>query len=104
MTAVVGWTSGPWGTSAPWTSWPGCTASTTASSIITTTVSSSGGQVVTTEVTSYGIEVAAKTGAGVVVQGSSSSSTGGAVGPMRTGSVIAGAAGMVGIVGGVLLL
>lgn len=48
-----GWTQGPWSTSAPWTSWTGCTASTTATSVVTTTVSG-----VQTTATQYGVQVA----------------------------------------------
>ncbi|USP72834.1 uncharacterized protein yc1106_00108 [Curvularia clavata] len=48
-----GWTAGPWSTSAPWTSWSACTASTTATSVVTNTVS---GVVATS--TAYGLQVA----------------------------------------------
>lgn len=33
-----GWTAGPWSTNAPWTAWSGCTAKTTAASVVTRTV------------------------------------------------------------------
>jgi len=54
----TGWTAGPWGTNAPWTSWSGCAATTTASSVYTTTLA--GG--VTTTATSFGVQLAEATG------------------------------------------
>jgi hypothetical protein len=61
-----GWTQGSWSTDAPWISWEGCTASTTATSAVTTTVSG-----VETTATQYGVQVAQAVGTG----GSPSSGT-----------------------------
>ncbi|KAF1969767.1 hypothetical protein BU23DRAFT_233683 [Bimuria novae-zelandiae CBS 107.79] len=76
-----GWTQGPWSTDAPWTSWKGCTASTTATSVVTTTVSG-----VQTEATQFGVQVAQADGTASTAgsgSGSGSGSVGAAI-PMRT--------------------
>jgi hypothetical protein len=49
-----GWTTGDWSTAAPWTTWSGCSASTTGSTVYTTTISGSA-----TRTTSYEFQVAA---------------------------------------------
>lgn len=54
----TGWTTGSW--ASDWTTWAGCTASTTATSTYTTTVSS-GGSVQTVTTTGYGVQLAQKT-------------------------------------------
>jgi hypothetical protein len=72
-----GWTQGPWSNDAPWTSWDGCTASTTATSVVTTTVS--GVKVIDTL---YGVQVAQALG----TRGNSGSVTNG-VGSQRAASM-----------------
>ena len=49
-----GWTCGEWSTNAPWTTWTGCTATTTATTTYTTTVTD--GSIVTSVM--YGVQVA----------------------------------------------
>ena len=95
-----GWTKGPWGTNAPWTTWTGCQASTTATAVVTGVVTSSGSTVTTTS-TSFGIQVAQATNGGAKT-GSTGSSSGGAAAP--TMRLMGAAAGVVGVVGGALLL
>ncbi|KAF2857369.1 hypothetical protein K470DRAFT_223510 [Piedraia hortae CBS 480.64] len=56
-----GWTSGPWASGAPWTTWSACTASTTATSVITATITTGGTQSVQTT-TSFGVKVAQASG------------------------------------------
>lgn len=95
----AGWTSGPWGTDAPWTTWTACTASTTATSVVTTTVTT-GGSTVTETTTGFGIQVAQATNG---ASAASSTSSGSAA--MPTNYKLAGsAAGAIGIVAGALLL
>ena len=93
-----GWTNGPWGTNAPWTTWAGCTATTTATGVVTSTITANGTTQVTTS-TSFGIQVAQATNGGAA---SSSTSPGAA---MATNMKMVGsAAGVVGVVAGALLL
>ena len=97
-----GWTNGPWGTNAPWTTWSGCTASTTATSVVTNTLTANGTTVTTTK-TQFGIQVAQATNGGGNGAAASSSTSPGAA--MATNFKMAGsAAGMVGVVAGALLL
>ncbi|KAF9737404.1 hypothetical protein PMIN06_001191 [Paraphaeosphaeria minitans] len=74
-----GWTDGPWSTDAPWTSWAGCSASTTATSVVTTTVSG-----VQTTATQYGVKVAQATGTGGSSAGASDSVGSQGAAPMKT--------------------
>ncbi|EME38129.1 hypothetical protein DOTSEDRAFT_75975 [Dothistroma septosporum NZE10] len=95
-----GWTDGPWSTAAPWTTWSGCVATTTGSSIYTTTVTpTTGGSAITSVATSFGIRVAEAT------QDLQSSTVNSDSGAMPTNMAFAGsAAGVVGVVAGAILL
>lgn len=98
----AGWTSGDWASNAPWTSWTGCVASTTASSVYTTTVSTSGSAIVSTA-TGYGLALAQATDASASGASASSSESGNAA-PAVTGFFAGSAAGAAGILGAALLL
>ncbi|KAF2448656.1 hypothetical protein P171DRAFT_217322 [Karstenula rhodostoma CBS 690.94] len=74
-----GWTQGPWSTDAPWTSWASCSASTTATSVVTTTVSG-----VQTTATQYGIQVAQAVGTGGSSGGATDSVGSQGAAPMKT--------------------
>lgn len=106
----IGWTSGPWGTAAPWTTWSGCQASTAGSSVVTTTVTTSGStQALTT--TDYDVQVkaASATSDADSAESTSDSDSDSAdtsdSGAKPTGFAFAGsAAGVVGVVAGAILL
>ncbi|KAL5372759.1 hypothetical protein DPSP01_013228 [Paraphaeosphaeria sporulosa] len=74
-----GWTEGPWSTDAPWTGWAGCSASTTATSVVTTTVSG-----VQTTATQYGVKVVQATGTGGSSAGATDSLGSQGAAPMKT--------------------
>ncbi|KAF2167526.1 hypothetical protein M409DRAFT_22334 [Zasmidium cellare ATCC 36951] len=96
-----GWTDGPWSTSAPWTTWSGCVASTTASQVFTQTTVSNGNSI-TAVSTSFGVRVAEQTND---LSTSTVSTTNSDSGAMPTNMAFAGsAAGMIGVVAGALLL
>jgi hypothetical protein len=89
-----GWTEGPWSTNAPWTTWSGCTAKTTATSVVT--MDASGSQVLST---AYGVQVAQAE----AVTGSAAPTSVGSAGagvPVRTAApVLALGAAVMGVVG-----
>jgi hypothetical protein len=87
----TGWTESSWSTAAPWTSWSSCTASTTATNYYTTTLPN--GAVQTT--TNFGIRVA---------QAATDLYSGAAARPTNFAGVFGGAAGVMGVVAGALLL
>lgn len=95
--SILGWTSGSWATDAPWTTWSGCLAQTTATSVYTTTVTEGNGTVATLTTTGYGVQLAQATG----------SSSGNGAGSLRDGSsfgLAASAVGAMGVLAGALLL
>lgn len=93
-----GWTSGSWSASADWTSWKGCTASTTATAVVTGTVSG-----VPYTSTSFGYQVAQADNsgtAGATALPTVSVSTGAGA----AGKTIAGGAALAGLLGFVAAL
>lgn len=103
----AGWTDASWATSAPWTTWAGCTASTTASSVVTVTTTASDGNTVTALSTSLGIRVAQVTNAVVTTDGNGAPVTpsNSDSGALPTDFAFAGsAAGMIGVLAGAILL
>lgn len=104
MICYPGWTSGAWASNAPWTTWTGCTASATTSSVYTTTMSQSGSQVVATT-TGYGLALAQATdSADSDSDSDASASESDNAAPAATGFLAGSAAGAVGILGAALLL
>lgn len=81
-----GWTSGAWSTAAPWTSWHGCSASTTATSVVTTTDSAG------VEETSTSFGVVVKAAADTTSSASAAAATGGVAGGVRAQGGVVGIA------------